>query len=274
VCQNDQQIKTIDKRMNIYYCGNCQHTFTNVEKQNKDDYSDKYYDEDHKQWFNNPNYWLFDLIIHNVIELSKGKEIKLLDVGCGNGDFLKYIRKIVPQAKLVGVDLNDNKYEGIDFIKEDFMSLADLGKRYGQFSTIVTLAVIEHIDDLNKFVNSMRDILQNNGYLIIMTINNDSLIYRAARLLCKIGYRTPFDRLYSSHHLQHFTNRSLSKLMEKRGFKAVRMVNHNYPLKAVDVPGKNPLVTMIFKISVAILFLLSIPTNSQQLQTIIYKKIE
>ena len=81
-----------------------------------------------------------------------------------------------------------------------------------------------------------------------------------------------YNRVYSHHHLQHYTNHSLKKLMEMNGFKVLLQKNHNRSMKAVDVLGNNFLIQKIYKSLVWTIFLLSGVFGSGIDQTIVCKK--
>ena len=135
----------------IYSCKNCNHRVSFLKKKNKatDEYNEKYYLEKHKNWFDNPNYNLFSFILHFT---RKNKLKNILDLGCGKGDFLKYINTKL-KLNLTGIDITKNKNsDNIKFIKGDLHNYVFNEK----FDLIVNLAVIEHINDVNKFITFLR----------------------------------------------------------------------------------------------------------------------
>lgn len=267
ICRSSKTIKE-ENRLNIYKCNSCSHVFTAIQKEKQEKYNEAYFLETHKGWFNNQDYKLFDFIYTKSLKLLKGKQIKLLDVGCGKGDFLKYVREKNPAAKLFGIDLISNKYPRIHFIKGDFLEK----KIKSKFNIITNIAVIEHVDNPHLFVRKLNNLLEPGGFLFIMTINNNSLMYLISRFLNKLGIHMAYNRVYSHHHLQHYTNQSIKKLMEMNGFKVSLQKNHNRPMKAVDVPGNNFLIQKIYKSLVWTIFLLSGVFGSGIDQIIVCKK--
>ncbi len=267
ICYNSSKTILKESRLNLYRCNSCLHTFTVIPKR-KEKYNDDYFLKTHKNWFNNPNYRLFDFIYRKLLKLLGNEQIQLLDVGCGKGDFLKYIAAKNSTAKLFGIDLTYNQHPRIHFIKGDFLK----EKIETKFNVICNLAVIEHVDNPHLFVQKLNNLLQFGRFLFITTIDSNSLIYRIAELLNKVGMHTAHDRLYSFHHLQHYTNQSLKTLMQMNGFDVLLQKNHNYPMKAVDVPESNFLIEKTYKLLVWLIFLLSVPFKWGMLQTIVCRK--
>ena len=105
---------------------------------------------------------------------------KILDLGCGSGDFLSIVRDNRPDAILQGIDFfipspiidayRDKNIHGesIDLIK--FVQDCD---KSNQFDVITMWEVIEHlkIEDLRLLLKSFRDILRPNGRLIFSTLD-------------------------------------------------------------------------------------------------------
>jgi 2-polyprenyl-3-methyl-5-hydroxy-6-metoxy-1,4-benzoquinol methylase len=268
ICHDSVKIILLNKSLNLYKCDPCLHTFSVIPKEKQESYNDDYFQKTHKNWMTNPNYPLFDFIYNESIKLSGNKQIRSLDVGCGNGDFLKYISAKDPALKLSGIDLIDNKHPNIHFIKGDFLK----EKIEGKFNNIVTLATVEHVDDPHLFIQKINSLLEPDGVLFITTINDGCLLHQIARVLNKIGLHASFKRIYSSHHLQHYTNQSLKKLMEMNGFSVIIKKNHNYPLKAVDLPESNFFIGKTYKLLVGIFFQLPKSFGDGILQTIVCKK--
>jgi 2-polyprenyl-3-methyl-5-hydroxy-6-metoxy-1,4-benzoquinol methylase len=266
ICDSSKTVLK-ENRLNLYFCNSCLHTFTGFPKQ-VEKYDEEYFMSEHKKWFDNPNYELFDFIYDEAVKRLGGDPVHLLDVGCGTGDFLKYIVNKNESSKLTGIDLIDNQHPGVLFLKGSFLE----ENLDAEFNVICSLGVIEHIDTPKVFVKKTNDLLRPGGLLFIMTINNDGFIYRIARLLNKLGIHFAHDKLYSFHHIQHFTNRSIKTLVEKQGFDVLIQKNHNYPIKAVDVPKSNVVFEKIYTFSVWLIFLLSAPLGGGMLQTVVCRK--
>ena len=271
ICRDNGKIVLMESRLNIYGCGSCAHIFTVAPKERQEKYDDDYFLKTHKAWFDNPNYGLFDFVHKEARKLLGEEPLRLLDVGCGKGDFLKYISKRDSDARLFGIDLVYNQYPGIRFIEGDLYDLKkeDLGL---ELNVICGFAVIEHVDDPHLFAQKLNSLLRPDGLLFIMTVNSSSLIYRIAGFLNKAGAHTAYDRLYSIHHLHHYTNRSLRKLMDMNGFDILFMKNHNYPMKAVDLPESGFLMKKMYKFFVWVIFLLSSAFGCGIYQTIACRK--
>ena len=97
-------------------------------------------------------------------------------------------------------------------------------------------------------------------------------MYKIARFLNILGLHVAFDRLYSTHHLQHYTNHSLKKLLQQNGFDIILQRNRNYPMKAVDVPESSFLIERLYKGIVLLIFLLSSIFKSGIYQIVICRK--
>lgn len=270
VCHQDN-IFLISSNLSVYGCNSCSHQFSLIPKEKQEKYDGNYFLNTHKNWMSNPNLKLFDFIYRKIGKLLKKENIKLLDVGCGNGDFLKYLAAKDSSFDLFGVDLAENKYSEITFINKDFVN-DQLDELKGlRFDVVCGLAVVEHVENPHLFIQKVSNFLQPNGVVFLMTINSNSLIYKIAKTLNRMGVKGPFNRLYSVHHLQHYTSESLIKLMLMNDFDILLKISHNYSLKAVDVPGRG-FIRVFYKIFVAIIFPISSLFKNQICQTIVCRK--
>ena len=232
-------------------------------------YTASYFTEDHKNWFNNPNYRLFSKI-YRIIS-SHGHNSSVVDIGCGNGDFLKFLQQKNPDFSLTGIDMSDHEPSGqIKFIQGDFLTT----HFNQQFDIVVSLATIEHIQDVTAFIQKAYSICKSNGLVIIMTINDGGMIYTLSRLLKRYLF-IPWicHRLYSHHHLNHFNTSSLKKLIEINNLELVKFLNHNYPIRAVDMGvSSKPVYFSLLSITAAMFFISEIMGNTF-LQTAICRKL-
>lgn len=268
VCQRSSAVSRMDTLISLFRCASCDHTFTVKAKEDLEVYEERYYLEKHPNWFANPNYGLFDQVYRMIRQYHPKPEAKLLDVGCGNGDLLKYYARKKYPFQLCGIDSLKLEHEGVRFIQGDFF-VEDLKDR---FDILISLMVIEHVHDPKRFTERLYECLHPGGLLIISTNNNGGLLYGIARWLKALGLRTAFDRVYSDHHLQHFTNGSLRKVLETNGFEVQRMWNHNYPMRAVDTPSANPVVRNLYLLAVMTVFRVSELFGNGFLQTFVARR--
>lgn len=244
----------------MYRCSACTHCFTRLDTVSLQDYRDNYFHKDHKQWFEHPNFKLFERIAETI---PKGASV--LDAGCGRGDFLRHLRKIRPDLTLTGVDLSANKDEdGIRYYQDDLLTMR-IDER---FDVIVSLAVIEHVTDVRKFIERLRQFAKPGGAVVIMTLNDDSLLYRLARMGKAVGVPLAFNRVYSRHHLHHFTRKSLRTVLQDSDLKIESDMVHNAPMAAIDIPVKNFAVETGLLACLAVVFVIGHLTGTSFLQTV------
>ena len=251
----DSEAVVFDPEMNLYRCDRCGHTFTKLPQDAREKFGAEYYEDSHKNWFDHPNIPLFARAAAAVEKYRGAQAVALLDVGCGRGDFLKWLHAKRPNWKLTGLDLSPNDLGDIPFIQGDVFD-AQLKDKY---DVITMFSLIAHLEDNRPFFARMRTLLNDGGILVINTFNTDSLIFRIARTLKKFGLVSPFQRLYSHHHLQHYSKKSIREVLVRSGFEIVEHQCHNYPVQAVDVPRSNKLVESLFRGFAGLIFLVSDP---------------
>ncbi len=229
-----------------------------------EDYNADYYSDTHGNWFRNPHIWLFQLLRERIATL--GPSPRVLDVGCGRGDFLRWLRDKEPSWQLTGIDLSPNaSVDDITFVQGDILDRPF----EEQFDAVVNLVVIEHVTDVHDFTQILSDQCRPGGLVLIMTINDRSTLYAVGRALNNLGRPAAFHRLYSAHHLNHFNIQSLRTLAELHHLEVLETVLHNAPMDAIDVPRANALVTGVWRAGVWGTFLVGRLTGRTYLQTIV-----
>jgi len=263
ICQAPAAFAYDHPDASIFRCGDCRHAFTYLGSvESLETYDTSYYDDEHKNWFENPNLPLFRWIAKTIPPNAES----VIDVGCGRGDFLRYMKDRRPGLALYGVDLSDNENEpGITFIRGDILTTP----LKGTYDVVVSLGTIEHVPDISAFTSRLAGLCAPGGQVIIMTINEGGIVYTAARLAKQLGLTIAFDRLYSTHHLHHFTLTSLRRLFERTGLKIRNTHLHNSSLASVDVPAGNWLVRGVLVAAVGFLYFLGDLTHQQVQQTLV-----
>lgn len=112
--------------------------------------------------------------LFNRFEMKKGD--KLLDLGCGRGDFSKAFANQGLAAE--GADIEQTKSEIISGINVKHFDLEKINYPYpdNHFDVIFSKSVFEHIDDPTVFLNEQKRILKPGGRMIILTPDWESQI--------------------------------------------------------------------------------------------------
>lgn len=141
----------------------------------------------------------------------------LLDYGCGTGEFLNICRKngwdcsgVEPSEEARAIALQTT---GINICK----NYEDLGNK--KFDAITLWHVLEHVHDLNKLIDHLKNSLTKSGILLIAVPNYkspDAIVYQQYWA----GYDVP-------RHLWHFSKETMTLLLKKHELR----LNEILPMK-------------------------------------------
>jgi SAM-dependent methyltransferase len=155
-------------------------------------------------------FWRREALLSDSRYLSQMPAGRLLDVGCGTGDFLAGMAQIGWDA--TGIDFDEEavasarRHPGIKVFSGD---LADQRFPNNAFDAITLSNVIEHLPAPLDTFAELKRVLAPGGRLIIVTPNPNSLGHRSFGR-CWRGLEPP-------RHLFLFTPRTLNTLAEKVG---------------------------------------------------------
>jgi 2-polyprenyl-3-methyl-5-hydroxy-6-metoxy-1,4-benzoquinol methylase len=227
----------------LYQCTACGHAFADQRSLRAPvAYDESYGDEDHKNWFENPNTRLFEFIDR---ALGSEPDQSVLDVGCGRGSFLGFLAPRHPDWRLTGLEVTSfTPPPGMALVVGDFVDT----EFATPFDATVSLAVIEHVVDPHRFVQKAIEVTRPAGLVILMTINTDSVLYASSRVLRRAGVVGPFEQLYSSHHLNHFNRASFADLVERNGLRVEGRFDCHIPASAIDFPPRGAVVDAVRKV--------------------------
>jgi glycosyltransferase involved in cell wall biosynthesis len=158
---------------------------------------------------------------------------KLLDLGCSGGLLAEQIRGF--GHHVTGVDVVE--VPGVRERVDDFV-LADLDagippEASGEFDTVLAADVLEHVRRPEQLLRDAKRVLRSGGTLIVCVPNIGHWYPRFRTLLGRFDYdqRGILDRT----HLRFFTRRSITKLLEREGFRVQRVEPVGLPLDALGV---------------------------------------
>ena len=191
---------------------------------------DKYYESEDYISHTDTKRNIFEKVYHTVRMYQLNKKVqlihrfeknkgKLLDIGCGTGDFLKMAQHF--KWDVLGIEPNDQARE---IAKEKgattLSCLEDLDEGYDQSFNVITLwHVLEHVSNLDEYLKRIERLLVPGGTLIIAVPNYKS--YDAQ-------YYNSFWAAYDvPRHLWHFSQKSIKLLGQRFGFSLI----HTAPMK-------------------------------------------
>lgn len=141
---------------------------------------------------------------------------RLLDVGCGTGEFLR--AAIEAGWEGMGIDVSEAASEfarsnyGIEVITGD---LREIGLPPSSFDVVTLWEVLEHMSSPTRCLAEINRILVADGVLAISVPNAESFQARMQR--------EEFVQWKPSYHIYHFSPETLRKLLEKTGFQVIQI---------------------------------------------------
>jgi len=162
---------------------------------------------------------------------------KVLDVGCGAGNFTRGIKSARKDLQLYGIDVGREairiarkrskniNYKAASAYKLPFKSLF--------FEGVVMFDVLEHIDYPDRAVSEVRRVLKKGGKCFL-AVPLEASLWTAHGILFKIFGIKVKEKTYG--HVQQFSQKDLVKLLKRHGFDVVSVSYGDYFLfQAVDV---------------------------------------
>lgn len=201
-------------------CASCEHQFVNP-MPDSSSVAHWYDTSEHQKAFN--------LLIERVSEQRKdllySKRLQqlaevcefgsILEIGCGTGGFLRYVREARPATRVYGCDLGAHAVEicrqnGI----EAFHSAAEaLDYAKYEFDVIALYEVVEHLVDPESVLAAIRASARPGTHLVMSTPNNDGFDFKMLGKTYR-GYMPP-------GHLNLFSKKSMRALLERLGFSQI-----------------------------------------------------
>ena len=119
------------------------------------------------------------------------KNLRLIDIGCGGGITCVPMQK--SGAEVTGLDANECNIKAasdyakrndldIDYINDTVENHVRSGKKY---NIVLCLEVVEHVANLQEFVQNVANLVEDGGILIFSTINRTVKSYMLAIIMAE-----------------------------------------------------------------------------------------
>jgi ubiquinone/menaquinone biosynthesis C-methylase UbiE len=168
-------------------------------KMNKDKIKDKIinYYHSHDEYYDKLEL-VFSERANNAIKIGSFDIMKyakdaqtILDVGCGTGALLRYIKAKYPEKRCFGLDVspiavNKAKRISVETGAEVTFAIADMEKKSpfpdNYFDLVIAHEVLEHFVHPDRVINNIALLLKRNGIIVIIAPN--TLIRSSMRIQC------------------------------------------------------------------------------------------
>lgn len=183
-------------------------------------YDRAYYEEWQDQARRRERLWARRLAAVEALGPARGL---LLDVGCGDGAFLRLAR--ARGWEVAGTELSPY---AVGAAKADGLAVREgevweAGFAAAAFDVVTCWHVLEHTSDPRRVVEEIRRVLRPGGRLMLATPNIQDHIFRAAYVLARGRRPRLFEPDDREVHLFHFSPRTLRELVAATGLEVVRV---------------------------------------------------
>ena len=160
----------------------------------------------------------FSQVRSEINDLLPNYSEKILDIGCGDGATLEWIKTSKRCGKTYGIEISESSYLKAKKILDETLNInIEKEKNFfmeKKFDLILVLDVIEHLLDPWKFLNLIKSRLNEGGSIIISVPNIRH--YSILKDLIFFGnWEYSQSGILDRTHLRFFTKKNLKKMFEK-----------------------------------------------------------
>ncbi len=159
-----------------------------------------------------------------LTELKAGA--KVLEIGCGAGQFIRAIKKNRPDLECYGCDISQNALEAAKQANDGVIyNLSEQkGTSYasGFFDAVLIFDVLEHVDDPDAMLAEINRVMKTGGvFYCFVPCEGDflSLWHWIKKIIKEKGHE--LTKQYAGH-INYFSRRSLFDLFKKNNFSVIR----------------------------------------------------
>ena len=110
------------------------------------------------------------------------RKLKILDIGCGGGLLCEPLSRL--GAKMTGIDASKNNIEVAKLhskemnLNIDYIHCSPENLNFeNKFDVILNMEVVEHVSNVNLFIQNCSKLIKKNGIMFVATINKNLKSY-------------------------------------------------------------------------------------------------
>jgi SAM-dependent methyltransferase len=153
------------------------------------------------------------MLAQRIQPLVPDRNSRILEIGCANGRLLSCFKE-AGYRELTGVDPSPGcarAAKTLYDVRVETGTVFSFPQRNTAYDFVITLGVLEHIEDLRRAVKCIRDMVVDNGRVFVGVPNASNLI---------VEQDAPFQE-FSTEHVNFFSPKSLQYAMEAGGFRTI-----------------------------------------------------
>ncbi len=165
--------------------------------------------------WSDPTAFRLRMALHVIDEVQNAADtgkVRVLEVGCGGGQFIRAIQKYRPDTECYGCDISESAI-AVAKSAGDAVKYAISDRRYPYednfFDVVLIFDVLEHVERPDEIVHEVRRVLKTGGlFYAFVPCEGDwtSLWY----VLDKLGLKKDLTKKYAGH-INYFTRRELTE---------------------------------------------------------------
>lgn len=152
------------------------------------------------------------------------RDIKVVEMGCGSGGILLYLRECGACVK--GFDIDQQRVEvGRQYFPElevgDAMSHTD---ELNSCDVVLLSNVLEHLSSPLVFLSDLRSSMTNSAVRLVIDVPN---------LEGAFAYSTHLEHFFHIAHVSYFTSGTLARLVNSSGFEVIDILNRGMAMTLI-----------------------------------------
>lgn len=160
-----------------------------------------------------------------------------LEIGCGNGNGTKVIKKYFSPKNIIAIDLDEKMIEIAQRRNKDtsvtykVMDASKLDFPNNHFDAVFDFGIIHHIPNWKDCIQELKRVLKPNGEVILEELSIDTFSKGIGRVWRKI-LDHPYQQMYSAKQFTEFMTETGFEIKNYKESNSLKLIRH-FSLNAI-----------------------------------------